>query len=313
MAFWNRPKQPTNRITSEALANYGRWSFLHEESGLTFDQAQGLIAPLQELFFTFTPTDRAAVIAELGRHADQGEWEKVGAWKFAREFLDDDANTHHLIQEGLLALDRMQITNLSIHLSSNDTDIYEGVTGRKPAHDGFFGPPVFGTSYGPTRQFYFDGAISAAASRVPPQVPAQQGAAPGDISAALSSLADLGALIHRGPKVVPPDIAIESTVIASAVAAATNVDHALFLEEVARAAVDPARANYFNGWLGLGAARFAEESLDPSVLGSPALEQLTDLGVRELLARGMFDVVVPVEILTPYAHTRLLALQGAAE
>src|SRR5262249_3397173 len=133
-------------------------------------------------------------------------------------------------------------------------------------HDGFFGPPVFDSNYGPSRQFYFDNAIATAAGRTPTRVPSSPGVEPGSIDEAAKAMWNFGLLVHRGPLVVSPDIAFEPNVVRPAIAAATNVDHHRFAELVVEKVLEP--RPYVNGgpWPALGAARFIEEYLDPAVV-----------------------------------------------
>lgn len=312
MRSWKREKAPVDRITSEQLANYGRWEFLKEQSGIDSIGVYNLISPLNELIYTQSPADRAALISELHRHAEKGEWERVGAWKYIRNFLDEDKETLPLIDAGLLATHSMRVTNLAIHLAPIDTPRYEQLTGGPVPNDGFFGPPVFDSNYGPTPQYYFDNAITSAAARTPNRVRSLAGVEPGPVDDAARAMWDFGMLVHRGPLVVSPDIAFEPNVVRPAIEAATGVDHAHFVELVAEKVLDKS-AYLYGVWSTLGGARFIEEYLDDSTVETPAYARLLEEGVTLLIEGGLVGVVLPAEVLTPRTHERLLQLQSARQ
>jgi hypothetical protein len=73
MAWRKRDRAPVDRITSDCLAEFGRFGLLGEQSGCEFAELFALLGPLNELAFTQLPDDRAIVIAELHRHAAKGE------------------------------------------------------------------------------------------------------------------------------------------------------------------------------------------------------------------------------------------------
>lgn len=312
MAFWKRERAPLDRISSEELATFGRWEFLKEQSGIDPSGIYNMVLPLGELIFSQVPANRALAVAELHRHAEAGEWEKVGAWKFVREFMDEAPDTQPLIDGGLLAIQRMRVTNLSIHLAPIDTPRYEELTGAPTPNDGFFGPPVFDSSYGPTRQYYFDNAISTAAARVPSRVPARPGVSPGDVGEAAKAMWNFGLLIHRGPLTVAPDIAFEPNVVRPAVQAATDVDHDQFAQRVVER-IDDTTGYLYGVWSMLGAARFFEEYLDPSVLRTSAYARALDEGLTLLIQGKLANVAMPIEVLTPRAYERLQQVQAAQQ
>lgn len=309
MGFWNRNSAPADRITSEELAEFGRFQFLGDSSGVSFVSISNLISNLGELVFSGNAADRARMIAELRRHAERGEWEKVGAWKYVREFLSEGEDTQDLIDGGLLAIHRMRVTNLAVHLAPVDAPRYRELTGGGPLpHDGFFGPPVFDSEFGPTRQYYFDNAISTAAARTPTRVRSVRGVEPGPVADAAKAMWNFGLLIHRGPLVVNPEISFEPNVVRTAVAAATDVDHDRFVELVALKVFD--RDNYlFGPWASIGAARFAEDYLDPETIRTSAYSQLLDDGLTQLNRDGLLGTAMPVELLSRQAHERLLQLR----
>jgi hypothetical protein len=310
MALFKRDRSPEDRITSEDLAAFGRWEFLKEQSGVEASSVYGLIAPLNELVFTQSPADRAILVSELHRHAEKGSWEKVGAWKYVREFLDQAADTQTLIDAGLLAVHEMHVTNLRNHLAPIDTPRYEELTGGPVPHDGFVGPPVFNSSFGPTQSYYFDNALTVAAARMPTRVQSTAGVEPGPVDDASKAMWDFGLLVHRGPLVVSPDIAFEPSVLRPAIQAAMEVDHARFAELVTEKVMD--RSSYIWGaWSTLGAARFFEEFLDPSTLETPAYRAVVTEGVRLLIQGDMVGRDLPLEILTPRTAQILRQVQGA--
>jgi hypothetical protein len=78
-------------ISPGQLASYGRYQFLGPvHSGVLPAVAIWLVSDMAAALRAGGPGTRAEVIAELERHAGRGEWEKVGAWKFASQYLCDD-------------------------------------------------------------------------------------------------------------------------------------------------------------------------------------------------------------------------------
>jgi hypothetical protein len=315
MAFWNRGKRPVDRISSEDLANYGRWEFLKEQSGIEPSSVYGLISPLNCLLYT-GGTAASEVIHELRRHAPRGPWEKVGAWKYARDFLDNQPEAQELIDDGLRAIHAMRVTNLAIHLSRLDAPRYEEITGVRPMNDGFWGPPVFDSGYGPTKQYYFDHALASATSRTITRLPASPGVAPGSLAGLGSTMWDFGMLLHCGPLVVNPDIAIEPNVVRPAVAAASGADHSLFADGLAEQVSAYIEKDFQDNatpppWSALGAARFIEDYLDQSALSSNGYQWLLDKGCAMLLADPGYARLMCLEILTPRQHAQLENLRAA--
>ncbi|MFZ6005557.1 MAG: hypothetical protein ACOYXM_16665 [Actinomycetota bacterium] len=306
MPFWNRKAVAADRISSEALADFGRFEFLGREQSGVFD-AYALVSDLVSLSYPPDGPGFQAVVAELRRHAQKGEWEKVGAWKYVREFLSDSDDVGDLIDGGLLAIHRMRVTNLSIHLAPIDTPRYTELTGGPPPNDGFFGPPVFDSDFGPTRQYYFDHAISTAAARQISRVPAAAGVEPGPIDASVRAMWDFGMLVYRGPLVVAPDISFEPNVVKPAVEAATGVDHQIFAERLVDAALDR-ESVCFGPWTAIGAARFIEDYLDRDVAESDACTRAIDCGLTQLVQMGIVGVGMTPELLTPRQRERLSAI-----
>jgi hypothetical protein len=306
MPFWNR--KPVDRISSQALADFGRFEFVGaEQSGIDPSNAFGLISNLNELVYTSSPADRAEVIAELHRHAEKGEWEKVGAWKYVREFLSAEPDTQDLIDGSLMAICRMRVTNLAIHLAPIDRPRYVELTGAPPPNDGFFGPPVFDSNFGPTRQYYFDHAIAAAAARNITRLQCTAGVEPGPVEDAARAMWDFGLLVYRGPLVVNPDIAFEPNVIRPAVVAASGVDHSIFADRLAEAALDASSPTY-GVWSSIGGARFIEDYLDFSAVNTTGYSRLLDSGLTLLTDMGALGVSIAPEMLTPRQRDRLRSL-----
>jgi hypothetical protein len=310
MPFWNRPRTDPDRISSAQLADFGRYAFLGpEQSGIDPAGAYSLISDLAIQIYTSNSTDRTQVIAELHRHADNGEWEKVGAWKYVRDFMNDASYTVDLIDSGLLAIARMRVTNLAIHLGHADASRYAKLTGGPVPNDGFFGPPVFDSSYGPTRQYYLDNSIAAAARRSITRLEHRPGVAPGPIADAARSMWDFGLLIYRGPLVVNPDITYEPNVVRPSVATASGTDHTIFIQQLADAVLDP-NDQVLNGvWSSIGGARFAEDYLSHEALETNAFRRLMDAGLRHFLHMRALGLTVAPELLTPVQQERLAEIR----
>lgn len=307
MAFWKRRAGPADRITSEALADFGRFEFLGRESGVV--DPYSLVSELVSLSYPPDGPGFADVVAELRRHAEKGEWEKVGAWKYVREFLSDGSEVADLIDGGLLAIHRMRVTNLGIHLAPIDTPRYTELTGGPPPNDGFFGPPVFDSHFGPTRQYYFDHAVSTAAARQVSRVASAPGVGPGPVDDAVRAMWDFGLLVYRGPLVVAPDISFEPNVVKPAVDAARGVDHQVFAEQLVDAALNQ-DSTYYGPWTAIGVARFIEDYLDPAVADSHACTRAIDAGLALLDQMGVIGVGMTPELFTPRQRQRLSALRS---
>lgn len=313
MPIWNRKSAPADRISPRALAAFGRFQLVGaEQSGIDATGSYDLISSLNQLVFTSDPADRARVIAELRRHALQGEWEKVGAWKYVRDFLSEAPDTQDLIDGGLLAIHRMRITNLSIHLAPIDTPRYIELTGSPPANDGFFGPPVFDSSFGPTRQYYFDQAVAASASRAISRLPARPGVEPGPVTEAAAAMWDFGLLVYRGPLVVNPDLTFEPNVVRRAVEAANGVDHGMFTDRLADAVLD-SRSSGRGPWSSIGGARFVEDYLDAAAVQAAGYSRMLDSGLTLLIHSGMLGVSMTPQTLTTRQRERLASLRTSQQ
>lgn len=313
MPIWNRKSGPADRISPRALADFGRFQFLGaEQSGIDATGSYDLISSLNELVFTSYPADRARVITELRRHAMQGEWEKVGAWKYVRDFLSEAPDTQDLIDGGLLAIHRMRITNLSIHLAPIDTPRYIELTGSPPANDGFFGPPVFDSSFGPTRQYYFDQAVAASAARAVTRLPSLPGVEPGPVTEAARAMWDFGMLIYCGPLVVNPDLAFEPNVVRRAIEAASNVDHSMFTDRLAEAVLN-SDSRVHGPWSSIGGARFVEDYLDATAVQAAGYSRMLDSGLILLIRSGMLGVLMTPQTLTTRQRERLASLHTSQQ
>jgi hypothetical protein len=299
-----------DRISSERLADFGRYLFLGSKLNAGGQQdSLSWVRALAEPIWMSAPNARVSASAELRRHAARGEWEAVGAWKFVREFLDEAPDTQGLIDGGLLAIAKMRVTNLGFNLAPVDVPRYRELTGLPVQNDGFFGPPVFDSAYGPNRQFYFDSAIAAAARRSPARLPHAPGVAPGPVTDAARAMWDFGQLIYRGPLVVNPDTAFEPNVVRHAVEAARGVDHARFTDRVADAIADPAN-HLAEGYAPIGAARFAEDYLAPEAMRAPGYDRLLDTGLSWLARHGDPGLMVAPDLLTPVQRDRLARLRS---
>ncbi|MGH3276549.1 MAG: hypothetical protein ACRDNZ_19750, partial [Streptosporangiaceae bacterium] len=215
-----------------------------------------------------------------------------------------------LIEGGLLAIARMRVSNLAIHLAPIDTPRYKELTGGPVPNDGFFGPPVFDSDYGPTRQYYLDHSVTAAARRSITRLECRPGAAPGPVADAARCMWDFGLLIYRGPLVVNPDITFEPNVVRPAVVTATGTDHALFIQQVADIVLDPGDHALNGVWSSIGAARFAEDYLSYEALETDAYRRLLDAGLRHLLHMGALGLVVAPELLTPVQQEQLTRIRA---
>jgi hypothetical protein len=306
MAFWNRKMPATDLITHEDLAAVGRLRILGPDlSGV--DDEMPLVSALIYQSFPADGPGCAQVVDELRRHAEKGEWEKVGAWRYARFYLPDEAGAADLIDEGLLALRRMRITNLAMQLAPIDIDRYMELTGEPPANDGFVGAPTFESHFGPTRQYYFDQAIRSAASRTITRLPFAAGVPPGPLESAIQSMWSFGLLIYRGPQLIDPSIAFEPSVVRPAVVAASGVDHQLFAERLVDGVLQ-SHATHYWPWTSLGAARFIEDYLAPDVADSESCLRAIDDGLIQLIQRGDLGLNMPPALLTPRQLERLAAI-----
>ena len=278
------PKAPGDRISPDALATFGRVQFVGADTNGIVDSAAAgaLVEPLQQRLYR-DAVSTAAVCDELRRHAARGEWEAVGAWRFAIGSIADAAFEAEMLDLALLAMARMRVTNLGIHLSIPYGERYRQLTGERVPNDGFWGPPVFDSAFGPTRQYYLDSAVAAQAGRQPPRVPSAPGVAPGDALAARGSLWDFGMLMIRGPLVVPPDIKLEATAVSKAQRAASNVDHRLFVE----AMLGVLRQDTSYGWSYYGLVRFIEDYLDPKLYATALHQRVFDEAFFHGHAAGM--------------------------
>jgi hypothetical protein len=316
MPLWGRSSQPVDLISSEHLASYGRIQFLGSGRGPDGESAFDLIRPINERIYTGAPADRRALYAELERHAAVGAWEQVGAWKYVRDMLDDGSpESQALIDGGLRRIHRMRVTNLSIHIGSPDSVRYSEVNGEPPMMDGFWGPPVFDSEYGPSRQYYYDHAVAAAAGRVITRLPAGPGVAPGPLDNPAGKMWDFGMFIYRGPLAVSQDHAYEPALVRSMVKAASNVDHGMFADALAedtKAYVERDAGVTGNAppWSALGGTRFVEDYLDPSALDSEGYAWLLDKGVDVYLASPHFSIMMTEDVMTPRQRARLEQRRG---
>lgn len=313
MPSWKNPLR-SDQITSEQLARYGRYLFLDSKiNGHEEHDSLSWVSPLARLIWGGDPAVRPKVIAELRRHAAKGEWEKVGAWKFVREFSEEVPDTQELIDGGLLAIARMRVTNLAYNLAPVDISRYRELIDGPVPNDGFFGPPVFDSRFGPSRQYYLDNAAAEAAGRVVTRLPHSQGARPGSVTEAARSMWAFGLLIYRGPLVVHPDYAFEPNVVRPAVTAAGGADHTVFLEMTADAIFDP--TSYLNDhtWASLGGSRFAEDYLCPEVLDTRGYRRLLDAAVGHLIRTGEPGLNVAPDVLTPVQRQHLAEARRTAD
>lgn len=150
MGLFSRSREPRNQVDSALLADFGRVWLLGEESGLDRTKAFEALDPLRKPIY-YQPDGDLRAAEELRRHAVKGEWETIGAWQFASDFVHDEELERELTDLALLALMKMRITNLRIHLPFGVIQRYEQLTGGPAPDDGFYGPPVFDSHFGPSR------------------------------------------------------------------------------------------------------------------------------------------------------------------
>jgi hypothetical protein len=305
MSFWNRaPRPPRNVITADQLADYGRYEFLGAEaSGI--ENGYPLIEELAELIYMGDPAARAHATGELRRHAAAGEWEKVGAWRFAKDFLAPDPGIGDLTDNGLLALAQMRVANLGFVLASADMDRYAELTGGPVPNNRFFGPPVFDSEYGPSRRYYTDNAVAALARRSTATLSHHPGIDASLPSGAADCLHSFGLLVHLGPLAVGPYGKVEAITLHPVVAAADAMDHLRLVRQLAREILAPGQSS---GFAAIGAARFAEDYLVPETLATEDYQRLLDGGLRCLIATGDPGLLDP-GLLTPRQRTHLDEIQ----
>ena len=307
MAFWNKQQRPSavpqDRMTPEWLAQYGRYKFLCCDTAGVFDEMVVVGSFIADLYPQDTP-GYAAVLAEVARHAERGEWERVGGWKFARDYLTGESA---LVDGGLNAIRRMRCTNLGIHLAPIDQRRWSEVIGEPVPNDGFVGPPVFDSEFGPTRQYYFDAAMTAAASRSVTRLSSATGAEPGPFGPdhqVEGGLGNLAMLVYRGPLLVNPANSFEPGLVRPAVACAQGADHTIFTDRLADVVLSDSLSRH-SPWGALGAALFIEDYLDPSAVEAAGYDRLLVHALSFLLENGWLGVNFSAEQLTLRQRARL--------
>ena len=93
-----------------------------------------------------------------------------------------------------------------------------------------------------------------------------------------------------------------------AVDAATNVDHFAFADRLVDAALDQGSAVY-GPWTAIGAARFIEDYLEPTVADSPASQRAIDGGLTQLTQLGLIGVAMTPALFTPRQLERLAVIR----
>jgi hypothetical protein len=163
---------------------------------------------------------------------------------------------------------------------------------------------VFDSHFGPTRQYYYDHAIAAAAARTPQRIRSSPAVEPTAVGDAVRGLWDFGMLVLRGPLLVNPDVRFEPSTVRAAVAAATDVDHRLFCEQMSVLLAEQAQEG-FNGWSYMGSARFLEDYLDSGLGATPLHAGLVDAGLEQLAGIGALGVTVTADVLSAFERARL--------
>lgn len=226
-------------------------------------------------------------------------WQVVGAMKLANEFLDSDELAAPFFDAGIRALAKMRITNPQQHLSGREFSRYRMHFDRVEP-DNFWGPAVFESEFGPSRQFFLDAAVASVSARKPIVLFHEEGVEMElDNSIDLDSLFfKFGSLIYRGPLVMSLQDRDEAQLIHPIVAAISSRDHKLGARKmVDRVSENAIMDSYSFVFIGLGLVRFIEDYLDPSALALEearmlrlhCLQQLQRMGVfRASIARGVF-------------------------
>lgn len=316
MGLFSRNRAPVDLVPASAVAAYGRRGFLGEADigGLDHSQAWESMQPLFNPLIQEGSSERRRALEELARHARAGAWEAIGAWKYLHDapiydhdMVDQAPLKDTLTDHAMRVLKTMRVTNLRIHLGMGDLERYERVNGEPAPHDGFFGPPVFDSDFGPSRQYYYDAALAAAVARTPQRVPHAPGVEPGDLSEITNRFWSFAQHVFMGPLLAPADARFEPAIVRDIAAAASNVDHRLFAERLVtaiNACTDPI-------WEHLGAGRYLEEALLPELTGSDVHTRLIDEGLRRTRDRHILGITFTAEVLTPFERSRLAASEAS--
>jgi hypothetical protein len=302
--WFSRAPEP-DLITPGVLAEFGRYSLLGPDlSGV--DDAVAVRAALDPISNVLYGGDDVAQKAmdEVRRHASAGTWEAVGGWKFAEDFFPGGDVVEELSDDGMRALAEMRIENLDIHLGPVNHARYERVVGTPVPNDKFWGPPVFASSFGPSRQYYYDNALVAKAARQPERIADTPSAAVPDLAPAAGALWDFGMLILRGPLMCAPDQRFERGVLAPMMRCAGGSDHTEFAARLTDVLDQRGRGN-FNGWEYMGAARFVEDYLDETLTGGAAHLRFVDRGLEQLAGQGMLGREISPDALSAIERDRL--------
>jgi hypothetical protein len=302
----DRTTGKTDRMSSDWLAQFGRFKFLGAEAVGPFDELAVILPIVGDLYPQDTPA-YAAIVAEVTRHSRRGVWESIGGWKFAREYL---AGEFALVDAGLETVRSMRCTNLAMHLAPIDQRRWAEAIGAPVPNDGFIGPPVFDSEYGPTRQYYFDAARDAARRRSVARIPSALGVEPSPFlpdHAVENGLDSLAMLVYRGPLLVNPDKRSEHDLVLPAIMSARGADHRIFVERLADLILGDSLART-SPWGALGAALFIEDYLETSAVDTPGYDRLLMHGLPMLRALGWLGVTMTAETLTDRQRSRLATL-----
>lgn len=309
MAWWGRKKvaRPADLIASETLAEYGRFAFLGPDAyDGPLDREHSsweVISPV--VVALSTPASRFRALAELRRHGADGEWQRVGAWQVVKEHdgVDYGADAIDVVESGFRALLAMRVTNIAHWIAFGERDLWLRLIGSPPPDD-FAGPPVFDSVFGHSKKFYFD-QIVAASARPIARLPEAVGVSPGELREAIQSVWSFALLLYRGASRVHVDLRSEADVVSPAIAVASSSDHILLMDDLAETILrgDPFYREW--PWAALGAARFAEEYLQPHAVAGPSYGLLLDAGLTGLVERGLIDNDLPLDVLTPRQRERL--------
>lgn len=317
MALWKRERGPRNLITSEDLAIWGKNQIVRP-AGMGWAINFPHVKPLVDILYPLDGPGAMLALAELKRHAEVGPWEAVGACEFVREFTSNAPAFVDLVDLGIRALQGMRITNLGgAAISRWYREQYLRVTGENPSNDGFLGPPVFDSNFGPSKQFYWDQAVAAIAARTVTRLPDAPGVPAPVAKDVVDSCDGLALLLYRGAELVRDEIRFEPNVVRPAATAASNVDHALFADNLAGLLLGSLYANFgyqdSRGrrlpWPAIGAARFIEDYLSPRATESDGYKDLLDAGLRALVEAGTIGGDITIDVLSERQRERLAVLE----
>ena len=105
MPWFSRTRALEDLITADALGQLGWFELLGPELSGIGDplEALALTDPLRSQLFG-GPEAKPLAVEEIRRHSQQGAWEAVGPWKFARDFVADETVNAELTRRAMLGI-----------------------------------------------------------------------------------------------------------------------------------------------------------------------------------------------------------------